>query len=377
MKIAYVSTSDPSDVHAWSGLVSHTFQALQASGFEMHAISGFAETHTLRSKMKKAFYSGVLSKKYLRDREPARLKHYAMQVERELAKTRCDAIFSPGYAPVAYLQTDTPIVFWADATFAGLLDFYPAFSHLCAESIRNGHEIEQRALSNCSLAIYSSDWAAKSAIDHYEVDPAKVKVVPFAANIRGNRSRQDIESLLDHKAGTVCRLLFLGVDWQRKGGDIALQVAERLNRRGIDTVLHIAGCDPGTNLPDFAVSHGFISKHSEAGRSLLDALFSEAHFLILPTRAECFGVVFAEASSFGLPSLASNVGGITTAIHDGKNGQTFPVDADPDQYCDYIENLMRSPDAYRRLSLSAFTEYSERLNWTKVGEQLAALLRGL
>jgi len=377
MKIAYVSTSDPGDIHAWSGLVTHIYDTLQAAGFEMHAICKFSETHVIRSKIKKAFYSGILSKKYLRDREPKLLMHYARQLAGQLAETDCDIIFSPGYAPVAYLKTDKPIVFWADATFAGLLDFYPAFSNLCTESIRNGHEIEQRALSNCRLAIYSSDWAAQSAIKNYDVDPAKVKVLPFAANIRSDRNIETIESIISNKAKNVCHLLFLGVEWQRKGGDIALQVAERLNRRGINTVLHIAGCDPAISLPDFAVRHGFISKHSDAGRTILDTLFSEAHFLILPARAECFGIVFAEAGSFGLPSLASNVGGIPTAIHDGKNGQTFPVDADPEQYCDYIENLMRSPDAYRELSLAAFAEYSERLNWEKVGEQLGKLLREL
>jgi glycosyltransferase involved in cell wall biosynthesis len=225
------------------------------------------------------------------------------------------------------------------------------------------------------MAIYSSEWAAESVIKHYDVDPSKVKVVPFGANIPGERHVQDIETYHNKKTFTVCRLLFFGIEWQRKGGDIALEVARRLNERGLKTELHIVGCEPDIGLPDFAICHGFISKQTEAGRAAIDQLLSESHFLILPTRAECFGIVLAEASSFGLPSATTNTGGIPSAIGNGKNGQMFELDADPDEYCDYIKGLMESPEQYRQLSLSSFKEYSERLNWTSVGQQLGNLLR--
>jgi glycosyltransferase involved in cell wall biosynthesis len=101
----------------------------------------------------------------------------------------------------------------------------------------------------------------------------------------------------------------------------------------------------------------------------------ESHFLIVPSRAECFGVVFAEASSFGLPSLATNVGGIPSAIRDGKNGQTFPLAANPDEYSDYIERFMSSKEEYKKLALSSFTEYSERLNWFSAGRRVTDLIR--
>ncbi len=377
MKIAYASPFDTGNVDAWSGIVTHILLSLQNEGFELETIDKLKPAYAIRAKLKKFFYSGILSKKYLREREPKLLRHYARQVGEALAKSDCDVVFSPGYPAVAYLKTDKPIVFWADATFAGLLDFYPSFSNLCDESIRKGNAIEQEALSNCRLAIFSSEWAARSAIENYEIDPAKIRVLPFAANIRCDRSEADIEKLVRQKNGDVCRLLFLGVDWVRKGGDIALEVARRLNARGIKTELHIVGCEPAMPMPDFVIRHGFISKNTDEGRARLDALFSSSHFLILPTRAECFGIVFAEASSFGLPSLASNVGGIPSAIHEGKNGHMFALDTDPDEYCDCIASLMTSPEAYRALAMSSFAEYTNRLNWTTIGKQLATFLRNL
>ena len=127
-------------------------------------------------------------------------------------------------------------------------------------------------------------------------------------------------------------------------------------------------------MPGFVKLHGFVSKKTEAGRNLLDQLYNESHFLILPSRAECSAMVFAEASSFGLPSLATKVGGIPTSIHDGKNGQTFPLNEGPEVYCDYIETLMASRQQYEQLAVSSFREYSERLNWESSGRKVSELI---
>jgi len=375
MKIAYVSTSDPHDVQAWSGVVSYIFNTLQNEGFEMSAVGNLQDNYQLRANLKKFFYRGLLSKKYLRDREPALLQGYARQAEQQIMNDDCDIIFSPGYLPQVYLRTSKPLVFWADATFASMHNYYPAISNLCTESIRNGHASEQMALSKCRLAIFSSDWAAESAVRDYKIDPAKVRVLPFGANIKCDREIPDIQALMDQKDFSVCHLLFLGVEWHRKGGDIALKVTKLLNSRGLRTQLHVVGCQPPGPTPDFVIRHGFISKRTDAGRTAIDKLLSESHFLILPTRAECFGIAFAEASSFGLPSVTTNTGGIPSVVSNGKNGQMFELDANPEEYCDYIQGLMDSPEHYREMALSSFKEYSERLNWTNVGQRLGNLLR--
>lgn len=374
MKIAYVTTYNASDVHAWSGIGSHLLQAFQNIGLQTVSIGNLKIRNDLSYKLKGIFYRKLRSKKYLRDREPSLLIDYARQVEKRLAKTDYDIVVSPGTIPIAYLKTDRPIVFWTDATFAGMVDFYPEFSNLCAETIKNGNKMEQVALSKCSMAFYSSEWATNTAIQNYDVDPKKVKVLPFGANIICDRNLDGIRGILENKRFDICKLLFIGVDWHRKGGDTTIKVAELLNQRGIRTELKIVGCNPPVNLPGFAKCYGFVSKKTEEGARLLDTLLSESHFLIVPSRAECFGLVFAEASSFGLPSVATQVGGIPSAIQNGKNGQTFPLDSAPDTYCDYIERLMSSKKEYKKLALSSFDEYSNRLNWVSSARKLKDLI---
>ncbi len=374
MRIAYVTTYDPLDVNNWSGLGFHIYKALSDSGFQIIMIGNLRGKRHRITRAKEILYKKLFSKTYLVDREPFLGRFYASQVEKHLSSVSCDVIFSLGTIPISYLRTEKPLIFWTDATFAGMVNFYPDFTNLCDETMRNGNKIEQLALSKCRLAIYSSEWAANTALRNYNVDPAKVKVVPFGANINCNRNLQDIILIIKNKNFDICKLLFIGVDWFRKGGDTALKVANLLNQRGIKTELHIVGCNPPGDVPDFVIKHGFISKKTEEGRRFFDRLMSESTFLILPSIADCVPVVLTEASSFGLPSLASRVGGIPTAIKDGKNGRTFPLDEGPEKYCDYIEGFMASKQAYSELALSSFGEYAERLNWPSVGRKVYDLI---
>lgn len=267
-----------------------------------------------------------------------------------------------------------PMCFWTDATFAGMLGFNPHFSGLCRESVRHGNDAEQRALKNCTLALYASEWAAQTAVANYDVDPQKMHVVPFGANIDCSRDEFSIKQISEAKSQEVCKLLFAGVDWEWKGGDKAIEILNLLLKRGVNAELHIVGCTPNRDFGPNVVVHGFVSKASVEGRAKLDKLFSEAHFLLLPTRTEAYGLVFAEASSFGLPSLGTNIGGVPTVVREGKNGFLFDVAASASSYCDRIEALMGDADSYRALALSSFLEYKRDLNWDVAGARVRGLI---
>ena len=346
MKLAYVTIFGASDIHAWSGLGVYMLGAIRGAGFETEIIGGLNYEYDFIYKTKEVLYTRLSAKRYRMLWDPILLKRFAAQVEDALASREADVVFSVWTNPIAYLRTEKPIVFWGDATLAGLMALYPGYQNLCAETIRDGHKAEQLALSKCRLAIYSSDWAAKTAIEHYDVDPAKLKVVPFGANINCDRTIQDIDRITQNKNSTKCKLLFVGVDWFRKGGDIALKVADRLNKRGVQTELHVVGCEPPGEIPGFVKAYGFVSKTTQAGRQFLDDLFAQCHFLILPSRADCTPVVFPEACSFGLPILTTDVGGISTVVRDGKNGFAYPLDENPERYCETIETLWSLRQAY-------------------------------
>jgi glycosyltransferase involved in cell wall biosynthesis len=307
------------------------------------------------------------------------LKSYARQISKKLKSTKPDIVFSATASPIAYLECEQPIVFWADATFANLQDFYPLYSNLHEEVVKDWQRMEELALQKCKLAIYSSDWAANSAIRDYQADPSKVKVVPFGANLDSSLNVDDIKEFINARLSDRCKLLFLGTDWHRKGGDIAFKVAKELNRLGLKTELTVVGCNliVEESLPDYIKCLGFISKSTAEGKETICQLIAESHFLILPSNAECYGIVFCEANSLGTPCLSTNVGGIPTIIKNNINGQLFPVDESVDCYCDYITNLFANYSDYQKLAFSTYGEYEERLNWKVAGQKVKELISPL
>ena len=137
------------------------------------------------------------------------------------------------------------------------------------------------------------------------------------------------------------------------------------------------GCTPPKGLPDCVSVKGFISKASQGGRDAIDAILAGSHFLLFPSRAECYGVAAAEACSFGVPVVASDVGGIPTIVKMGMNGVTLSLTGFVDAACDYVLRYMNDQAAYGELAESAMGQYAARLNWRVAGAAVETLGRGL
>ncbi len=384
MKIAFASFYDAQDPAIFASMGYYQARCLKDQGFEVDYLGPLTESRHYYYRLRQAYYKGLFNRRHSRNREPAMLQHYARQIEQKIRGKNYDIIFSaisPCSQPIAYVETDVPMVFWTDATFSGALDFYPEFSsrYLTEATIKNGLTNERNALQRASLALYWSDWAARTAVANYDVDPAKVKVVPVGPCIESNRTFADVRKLIDARTFDTCKLLFVGVDWHRKGADTAVRVAQRLNAAGVKAELTLVGCTPPADvlLPDYVKPLGFIRKSTPEGARQMDELLGSHHFLLVPSRAECFGLVFAEANSFGTPALARAVGGIPTAIRDDINGRAFERDASLDEYVSYIAGLMSNPTRYRELAISSFNEYETRLNWKTAGQTVRGLLEEL
>ncbi len=376
MKIAIVATFDPRSQLAWSGCSHYLVKALQKHpDVELEFVGPLVPKASALFGIKRRCYH-LLGKNYLPTIDPLVLKDFARQVSAALAGSDADCILSLTAMPIAFLESDKPIIYFWDCNFHGNLE-YPWFANLAKESIRFGHLMERQALSNCRHALYSSEWAARTAVDVYGADKARIGIAPLGANLDCDRSRDDIARLVGARSREICQLLFLGVDWRRKGGDIAFEVAKELNERGLETTLTVVGCQPEVrgHLPSFVKPLGFINKFEGENHRVIERLLASSHFLIMPSIAESFGAVFCEASSFGTPSLARKVGGIPTAVRDGANGKLFSRFAPASEYCDYVLDMFRDYGRYESLALSSFSEFEARLNWGSTAEIIVDLVR--
>lgn len=388
MKIAYVTDFDldsfrkgnrpKKEIGHW-GHCEYIANSLETESTSVNYIGPLTQRKIILSPLKRKIYQNLLEKIYHSWAEPAVSVSYADQIENKISNLGIDILFTSDPNLISYVKCKQPIVLWTDTIYAGLINFYPTYFNVCQESLRHLRTLDRLALNNCSLIILASEWAAQTVIDNYQIDPAKVKVVPHGANLECDRTVDDINTIIKSRPSDRCKLLFLGVDWIRKGGNVALEVVKSLNRAGLSAELNVVGVKPVSDepLPDYVHSVGFVDKSKPEGLAKLNQLLAESHFLILPSRAECFGHVFCEANSFGVPCLATKVGGIPTVIRDDVNGKTFALDADIKEYCNYIMSFMKNYEQYEKLALSSFNEYQTRLNWTVAGQTVNQLLREL
>lgn len=381
MTVAYATHNDPHDVQAWSGTAYFIPRALERQGVEVAYVGRLQTPWELVSYAKQAFSRYVLGKQIYRAFEPSLTRAWGRIVAKRLASLHADVVLSAGTPAVADLDTDLPVVVYSDAVFSQSIGHAAFFSNLTDGALRNGERQQRAAFARTAAVVYSSEWAAAAAVRDYGMEPSRVHVVPFGSNLPDPPTRAGAERGIAARAATLgtCRLLLMGVDWHWKGADLAVETAQRLNEAGLPTTLTIAGCLPpdGAPQPPFVHLPGFISKRTEAGRRRLTQLIEEAHFLILPTRAEAFGIVFCEASAYGVPSLTHRIGGIPSAVRDGVNGWTFPLGAGPEVYAQRILTLMRDPAAYAQMARSSRAEYERNLNWDVAGARLKRILEGV
>lgn len=379
MKFAFATTFDALDVDNWSGTPLYMANGFTQEQISIDHIGGLIRHLPINFK-----FAQFLKKFFLNQRESPRFnivaaKYYSEQVAKKLKKLKVNAVISPRINPIAYLDCQEPLILWTDALYASLLAFYPGFIHHSANSIEQGNQITRECLSRCRLAIFSSDWAARTALEIYGISKHKIQVVPFGANIQCKHTLDDIRHIIKSRSRDKIKLLFIGKHWERKGGDIVFNVAKSLHTAGYPIELNFMGSYPPlhVDIPPYIKCHGFISKRHPEGIENMSRLLRESHFLFVPSRAEAYGIVFCEANAFGLPCLTSYVGGIPSIVKDNMNGMKFALDSPIKTYCNYILDLMNNYARYEELALSSFNEYQTRLNWQVATRHVKSLITQL
>jgi glycosyltransferase involved in cell wall biosynthesis len=324
-------------------------------------------------RSKRRFYTYLCHQRYLPDRAPAVLDRFADQIKKRIEGKHHDLIFSPANEEISHLDTNIPIVFYTDAIFDSMVDFYSKYTNLCKESIKDGHNQEQAALDRAKLAIFSSRWAADAAIKNFDVDPNKIKFIPFGANLPVIPEREVVER---RRNNGLCNLLFVGTDWERKGGPLAVRIVEILNNMGMKSRLFVCSRIPKEEpLNEFVVNIGLLDRNKPAENRKMEELFSHAHFLILPTKADCTPGVFREAAAFGLPVITTDVGGNTSVVEKGKSGIILSKDADPEEYGNMIFKSFKDSERYRNLCFGSREMFEQVLNWDTSIERVSSLIR--
>lgn len=361
LKIAYLSAETPLNKRVWSGTHYNIYKSLQSIA-QVEILGPYEPSLTLlKGKIWHKLCMAILGKRYNYRHSQALSKAYAAYFQKKLMQIKPDVIVAPAAScEIAHLKTDIPIIYISDGTFACCVNYHKNLSNLTNSSMRESNLIEQAAINKSTTVIVSSLWAANSVLHDYHKAVDQVHIIPFGANfdLLPNKITFDDTPIKTFK------LLFVGVYWESKGGDIAYQAFKILEKNGYHISLTIVGCQPPSLDDNSNVKCiPFIDKNSIEGQKQLADIYQQHHVLLLPTRFDCTPIVINEASAFGLPSIVSNTGGVAGHLKENQNGILIPYNDKGQLFAKEIEQLIMHPEKYLALRQSSRAIYESLLNW--------------
>jgi len=247
LRIAFVTSNDPTSITSWSGTPSHMYEGLKSFADVEPICPSLSKLQRL-SLRRWDLFGRLTGKRFLSKHSLSYSRLCSRYVQRKLGDGKFDLVFAPAAsAEIAFLKTSLPVIYLSDATFNLMVDYYERFSNLSRTSVKDGNLIEKRALSLANRIVVSSHWAENSVQKDYSIPSDKVTVIPFGPNIT---VAMQSEIGCSKKLIPPIRLLFVGVDWKRKGGETAYMVMKELNSRGVETYLTVCGCVPPDEFDD-------------------------------------------------------------------------------------------------------------------------------
>ncbi len=254
---------------------------------------------------------------------------------------------------------DCPNFIYTDHTHLANLD-YPTFN---AEKLKHPQwlELEKHIYKNAAVIFTRSSNISQSLKDRYGAPRHKVVMVGAGSNF----NRQNSEYKKDNYQQK--EILFVGIDWFRKGGPDLAKAFQTIQRHHPDAHLTIVGCIPNTGLDNC----------TEIGRIPIEAVsqyYEKASIFCLPTKQEPFGIVFLEALHYRLPIVATNIGAIPDFVKDGENGYLVEPE-DPDALANRLIRLLNNPDLCKSMGQRGFELAQSFYNWEKVTQRMADTIR--
>lgn len=219
-------------------------------------------------------------------------------------------------------------------------------------------EREREIYANAALVFTMSSHVSRSVAEDYGIDPGKVRCVYAGSNV---------DAIPEPAGGhdyAGRRILFIGRDWERKGGPDLLDAFRLVRRELPDATLVVGGCRP-------AVTDEGVTVLGELGPAEVSAQLHRASVFCMPTRREPFGVAFVEALKHGVPVVAPGIGALPDLVQPGETGElTRPGDVRA--IADALLGLLTDPERGRRFGTLGRVRMEARYTWPRAVGAMAA-----
>lgn len=381
-----VSRGDPWSVLTYSGVPYHLFHALKDLGALVGAVSCIdTRPHFIRrglSRMKGQLRMPGLATSSIPSRimgdwmigERWSRKHHRSLFQMRHLRQCCAAFHrlerrAPAHQGVFQTGTqvmpasrETHLYTYTDMTVPQAADYGVfGFGGINGRRLAEAVEVQRLVFERSTLVFANTEWAADSVVEDLGIRSSRVRVLTPGA------SMADPGGV--HREPTGCHVLFVGRQWEAKGGPLLLASFRELRRHVPDARLTIVGCMPDVEDCAGVEVLGLLRKDVPEEAALLDNCYRSATIFCMPSPFETTGIVYLEAQLYGLPVVM--FGG------DGRTHEVFPPDTavileerNPEALTAALLKLASSPGLCSEMGSRGRANVLSRYTW-KIAAQKA------
>lgn len=343
----------------WSGIPFHLAQA-----FEKLTRVEYADVPGSYGRRFTRFHPSFLWRRILGKWTPGRDRALVKNVGRRLGEAVSDrsmVCFATNSTPLAFLPRPFRAAYFHDAVMDQYYRLYGMDLHMTAYDLLRDRWLEQRSLERADAIFYSSEWAAAECRRRLSrAERAKVSVVGMGANL-------PLPSGPPQDRTARPRLLWVGSEWVRKGGDLTLALFSRLHQRHALAELTLVGAvPPGIDLPEGSRRIPFLNKNNPEDYRKVGELYASHDFLIHPTRADCSACVASEAQLYGCVPVTSRVGGVPELVLHGRTGYSFDIGEYLERAEEAVDGLCAEAGGFQRMRRAAWEHALRCLTWDPI-----------
>jgi glycosyltransferase involved in cell wall biosynthesis len=311
------------------------------------------------------YAGGILERLPLPKRVSGTLRGIEQVTRALIRRPSFDALFFLTQNPAVFQQwalARTPTLLWTDVTPALLDAQAEQYDHAVDDSravARLKHAVVKRTFRLAARAVGWSDWARRSLVADYGVPEERTLVVPPGVDLRA------FSAPAERREPGLPRLLFVGGNFGRKGGDSLLDVFQRALRGRCE--LDLVTRDPVPEQEGVRVHRGLTPASPELRR-----LYERAAAFVLPTRGDCFSIASLEAMAMALPVVVSDVGGISEIV-DPETGFLIPV-GDARALHDALQALLESPERRTAMGHAGRCKVEAKFSAASTAQRLLELM---
>ncbi len=225
-------------------------------------------------------------------------------------------------------------------------------------------ELEKESLLQNHGIFTFSERLKNAMVQHYGIPEEKILTVGCGLNI----DKSHINSNPGDEKYRSKNILFIGQDFEQKGGHDVLRAFKLVRKREPAAQLHIVGCNPGIRSDNVTV-HGVVNRNTKAGREKIRQLYQSAAVFTMPSRFEPFGIPHCEAMYHSTACVGSNAGAIPEIIDDGNTGIICNI-GDIEALSDAYLSIISDGEYAKYLGINGYIKARANFGWDIVAGKM-------